>query len=209
MSRARGCSVLIVSLLLSLTAGLAASPVYTDPIYVKIENGWTGLFPHNDEYARFSLKGADIKLQDAYHALLPSNLGMMLTFADKKNFANSEGDLLATHARWELEYWQHHAARVESANRDDLKGARTDIRVTEFKLYSGQGAQVNMYCLALASKDGVFVLSISGPAAAAANGNIDSLLKETADSFKLVSRALDADELKRVSLEIKSESKAQ
>lgn len=202
MSRLICPFVLIVSLMFPSAAGLAQGPIPKDPIYVRIGNGWMGLYGHDDEYAQYSLRGSDIKLQDAYHALFNPGLGAMVAFADKKEFGD-QPDLLTAHLQWELAYWRKHAAKVESAARDDLGGARTDLRVTEIKVYNDKGSQINVYCLALASKQGVFVLSISGPSESA-GASIDSLLKETADSFRLVRRPLDAEEVKRVSMEIRS-----
>jgi hypothetical protein len=202
MSRLYNVCLLIASFLFLSGASPAQGPIIKDPIYVRIENGWTGLYAHEDEYAEYSLKGPEIKLQDAYHALIKPNLGAMVTFADKKEFGD-QPDLLAAHLQWELSYWRKHAAKVESAGRNDLSRGRTDLRITEIKLYNGKGSQINVYCLALASKEGVFVLSISGPSEAAGN-NIDPLVKQIADSFRLVRWPLDAEEVKRVSMEIKS-----
>lgn len=202
MNRFCSAFVLIISLLFPSSASLAQGPIPKDPIYLRIENGWMGLYGHDDEYAEYSLKGSEVKLQDAYHALLKPALGVMVTFADKNEFGD-QPDLLSAYLQWQLAYWRKHATKVESAARDDLDGARTDLRITEIGLYNDKGSQLNVYCFALASKQGVFVLSISGPSASA-NKSIDSLLKEMADSSRLVRRPLDAEEVKRVSMELKS-----
>jgi hypothetical protein len=171
--------------------GLAAQ-VPKDPIYIRIDNGWKGLYGQNDEYAEFSLVGKEIELQDPYHVSLKQGLGMMVTFAEKKNFAGGK-DLLADHLRWELDYWRSQASRVESTPRSDLSGARTDLRITEINVYNKQGDRTTIDLLGLAAKEGVFVLSISPGGKGA-----DAFVKEVAGSFKLVHRTLDPEEVKNV-----------
>jgi len=183
-----------IGLLILSAAALAAGPVPNDPIYIRLEDGWKGVYGQGDVYAEYILKGAEVRPQDAHHILLRPGLGMSVTFAAKKDFGGGGGDLLGRHAEWELAYWRQHAASVESAQRGDLSG-REDLRVTEITLHNGGGAQMKVYMLALASDEGVFVLSIS-PASA----GIDSLVREMAASFKLVRHALDPDEVKRLSL---------
>jgi hypothetical protein len=117
---------------------------------------------------------------------------MMVTFADKRQFAGGS-DLLSAHSEWELNSWRQRAARAESSIRNDL-GAREDLRVTEIRLYNAQGAQLKVYLIALASKEGVFVLAVSP-----ADSGVDSMVREIADSFRLVHRPLDQDEVKRLS----------
>jgi hypothetical protein len=174
-------------------AAFAAGPVPSDPLYIRLDNGWKGVYGQGDAYAEYLLKGADVKLQDPHHIMLKQGLGMMVTFAAKRDLGG--GDLLSRHAEWELAYWQQHAAKVESATRNDLRGERDDLRVTEITLHNAPGAQMRIYMLALASDEGVFVLSISP-----ANAGIDSMVREIAASFKLVNHPLDSDEVKRLSL---------
>jgi hypothetical protein len=183
-----------IGLLILSVAALAAGPVPSDPLYIRLEEGWKCVYGQGSVYAEYILKGADVKPQDAHHILLKPGLGMMVTFAARKELGGG-GDLLGRHAEWELAYWRQHAASVESTLRGDLSGGRDDLRVTEITLHNGGGAQMKVYMLALASEEGVFVLSISP-----ANAGIDSLVREIAASFKLVNRPLDPDEVKRLSL---------
>lgn len=193
-------SLLLLTLIVCVgwSSSFAAGPVPSDPLYIRIDNGWKGVFAHGDEYAEYSFKGPDIKLQDPYHVLLKPRLGMMVTFADKSQFA-SGADLLVAHEQWELGYWRQHAAKVESALRNDLTGGRADLRATEIRLTGPAGQQAVIYMVALAAKDGVFVLSLSP-----ADSSIDTLAGEIAGSFKLVRRQLDTDEVKRVSMAAKA-----
>jgi hypothetical protein len=188
-------SLFILSLILAATLSFAAGPVPSDPIYMRIAGGWKGLYAIQDEYAEYSFTGSEVKLQDSHHVLLKPAVGLMVTFADK-NQIDAGNDLLTDHLQWELDYWRKHANRVESAPRNDLSGARDDLRITEITLYNGQGGRMKVYLIALASKNGVFAMSISP-----ADGNIDPQIKEIADSFKLVHRRLDPEEVKRISLE--------
>src|SRR6266513_1943683 len=157
-----------------------------DPIYVKTSNGWTGAYAHGNEYAEFRVIGNGAKLQDPYHILLKKNVGMMVSFVDKKEL-QSNRDLLSAHAQWEIDYWHQHASRVESNIRADLIGTRRDVKVTEIRVYNDKGAQLSSYLIGLAAKDGVFVLSVSSPA----KKDADPLVKELVSSFKLVPRNLD------------------
>jgi hypothetical protein len=183
-----------IGLLILSVAALAAGPVPSDPVYIRLEDGWKCVYGQGSVYAEYVLKGAEVKPQDAHHILLKQGLGMMVTFAAKKELGGG-GDLLGRHTEWELAYWRQHAASVESATRGDLSGGRDDLRVTEITLHNSAGAQMKVYMLALASDEGVFVLSISP-----ANGGIDSMVREIAASFKLVNHPLDPDEVKRLSL---------
>src|ERR1051326_184258 len=90
-------SVLFVSV---IPAGSA-----TDPIYLKVADGWKGLYGHGNQYAEFHVKGNNAQLQDAYHVLLPNKIGMMVSFVDKKEFRDQK-DLLNAHDQWEIDYWQ-------------------------------------------------------------------------------------------------------
>ena len=171
-----------------------------DPIYVKTSNGWNAAYAHGNEYAEFRVIGNGAKLQDPYHILLQKNVGMMVSFVEKKELQN-DGDLLNAHAQWETNYWKQHASRVESNNRADLIGTRKDVKVTEIRVYNDKGAQLSSYLIGLAAKDGVFALSVSSPA----KKGVDPLVKELVSSFKLVPRNLDAEETKRLSSEAKAQ----
>jgi hypothetical protein len=170
-----------------------------DPIYVKTSNGWNAAYAHGNEYAEFRVIGNSAKLQDPYHILLRKDVGMMVSFVDKKEL-QSDRDLLSAHAQWEIDYWHQHATRVESNAREDLTGTRKDVKVTEVKMYNDKGAQMSSYLIGLATRDGVFVLSVSP-----AKKGVDPLLKELVSSFKLVPRNLDAEETKRLSSEAKAQ----
>lgn len=193
-----GRSLFIFSLLLAATLSFAAGPVPSDPIYIRMANGWKGLYAVEDEYAEYSFTGSEVKLQDSHHVLLKPAVGLMVTFADKSQIGAGD-DLLADHLQWELDYWRKHASKVESVPRNDLSGARDDLRITEIRLYNPQGTRLNVYLIALASKNGVFVLSISP-----VDASIDPQVREITDSFKLVHRRLDSDEVKRRSLELRA-----
>jgi hypothetical protein len=191
--------LLLGALILLPLKGVQAEPP-KDPIYVKTSNGWTGAYAHGNEYAEFRVIGNGAKLQDPYHILLQKNVGMMVSFAEKKELQD-DGDLLSAHAQWETNYWHQHASRVESNNRADLIGTRKDVKVTEIRVYNDKGAQLSSYLIGLAAKDGVFALSVSSPA----KKGVDPLVKELVSSFKLVPRNLDAEETKRLSSEAKAQ----
>ena len=123
--------------------------------------------------AEFRVIGNSAKLQDPYHILLQKNVGMMVSFVDKKEL-QSDRDLLSAHAQWEIDYWHQHASRVESDTREDLTGTRKDVKVTEIRVYNDKGAQLSSYLIGLAAKDGVFALSVSSPA----KKGVDPLVKE-------------------------------
>jgi hypothetical protein len=199
MSERLGQLLLLVALILLPVKGVRAETP-EDPIYVKTSNGWNAAYAHGNEYAEFRVIGNSAKLQDPYHILLQKNVGMMVSFVDKKELQN-ETDLLAAHAQWEIDYWHQHASRVESNAREDLTGTRKDVKVTEIKVYNDKDAQLSSYLIGLAAKDGVFALSVSSPA----KKGIDPLVKELVSSFKLVPRNLDAEETKRLSSEAKAQ----
>ena len=187
MSERLAQPLLLAGLILLLVTG-AQAETPEDPIYVKTSNGWNAAYAHGDEYAEFRVTGNGAKLQDAYHILLQKNVGMMVSFVDKKEL-QSDRDLLSAHAQWETNYWHQHASRVESNNRADLIGTRKDVKVTEIRVFNDKGAQMSSCLIGLAAKDGVFVLSVSP-----AKKDIDPLVKELVSSFKLVPRTLDAEE---------------
>jgi hypothetical protein len=191
--------LLLGALILLPGKGVKGEPP-KDPIYVKTSNGWNGAYARGNEYAEFRVPGNGAKLQDPYHILLQKNVGMMVSFVDKKELQNDR-DLLSAHAQWEINYWHQHASRVESNVREDLTGTRKDVKVTEITVYNDKGAQLSSCLIGLAAKDGVFVLSVSSPG----KKGIDPLVKELVRSFKLVPRNLDAEEAKRLSSEAKAQ----
>jgi hypothetical protein len=191
MTKRKLCALLVVlGGFWFLSANVFASDVPDDPIYFVANNRWMGLFAHNDEYAEFSFpRDNEVKLQDAYHISLRQGLGMIVTFADKKEFGEG-ANLLGDHARWELNYWRSHADRVDTVTRDDLSGTRQDLRITEMRLHKNSGERMTVYIIGLTSKDGVFVLSISP-----GDQDTGALVKEIARSFTLVPRRLSPEEL--------------
>ena len=199
MSERLGQLLLLVALILLPVKGVRAETP-EDPIYVKTSNGWNAAYAHGNEYAEFRVIGNGAKLQDPYHILLQKNVGMMVSFVDKKEL-QSDRDLLSAHAQWEIDYWHQHASRVESNNREDLVGTRKDVKVTEIRVYDDKGTQLSSYLIGLAAKDGVFALSVSSPA----KEGVDPLVKELVSSFKLVPRNLDAEEAKRLSSQAKAQ----
>jgi hypothetical protein len=190
--------LLLGALILLPAKGVQAEPP-KDPMYMKTSNGWNGAYAHGNEYAEFRVIGNGAKLQDPYHILLQKDVGMMVSFVDKKELQNGS-DLLSAHAQWEINYWHQHAGRVESNIREDLIGTRKDLKVTEIRVYNNEGAQMSSYLIGLAAKDGVFVLSVSP-----AKKDVDPLVKELVSSFKVVPRNLDAEETKRLSSEAKAQ----
>jgi tetratricopeptide (TPR) repeat protein len=184
--------LLLGALILLPVKGVQAEPP-KDPIYVKTSNGWTGAYAHGNEYVEFRVIGNGAKLQDPYHILLQKGVGMMVSFVDKKELQN-DMDLLSAHAQWELNYWREKANKVESTTREELSGARKDLRITEIRVFNKEGARMTSYLIGLGSGDGVFVLSISP-----IDKGVDSMVKEIVHSFKLVHKKLDAAEIKRIS----------
>lgn len=197
MKRASQLLLMGALILLPVKDVRAESP--KDPIYVKTSNGWNAAYAHGNEYVEFRVTGNGAKLQDPYHILLQKGVGMMVSFVDKKELPN-DNDLLSAHAQWEIDYWHQHASKVESNSREDLTAARKDVKVTEIKVYNDKGAGVSSYLVGLAAKDGVFVLSVSP-----AKKDVDPMVRELVNSFKLVPRNLDAEEAKRLSSEAKAQ----
>jgi hypothetical protein len=156
---------------------------------MRIDNGWKGFYARNDEFLEYSIVGNEVKLQDAYHALIKPGLGLMVTFAENKNFG-AEKDVLAAHRQWEIEYWRKNARKVEVADLSDLRGTRSDIMVTELRIYGKNADEViNIYQIAIASKDGVYVFAISP-----ATQGIDEVVKPFISSVKLVNKRFDVKE---------------
>ena len=104
--------LLLGAFILLPVKGVQAEPP-KDPIYVKTSNGWNAPYAHGNEYAEFRVIGNGAKLQDPCHILLQKNVGMMVSFVDKKELQN-DTDLLSAHAQWEINYWHQHASRVEA-----------------------------------------------------------------------------------------------
>ena len=198
MSERLAQPLLLAGLILLMVTGVQAETP-EDPIYVKTSNGWNAAYAHGNEYAEFRVIGNSAKLQDPYHILLQKNVGMMVSFVDKKELQN-DTDLLAAHAQWEIDYWHQRASKVESNTREDLTGTRKDVKATEIRVFNDKGAQMSSYLIGLAAKDGVFVLSVSP-----AKKDIDPFVKELVSSFKVVPRNLDAEEAKRLSSEAKAQ----
>ena len=196
----RLAQLLLLGALILLPVRYVQAETPEDPIYVKTSNGWNAAYAHGNEYAEFRVIGNGAKLQDPYHILLQKNVGMMVSFVDKKEL-QSDRDLLSAHAQWEIDYWHQHASRVESDTREDLTATRKDVRATEIRVFNDKGAQLSSYLIGLAAKDGVFALSVSSPA----KKDIDPFVKELVSSFKLVPRNLDAEETKRLSSEAKAQ----
>src|SRR5262245_22450798 len=116
-----GPLVIVLSLFLSVTARFATAQVPSDPVYIRASDGWKGLYGIGDEYAEYSFKGSDVKLEDAYHVLLTPSLGAMVTFTGRNQIGPGI-DVLNEHLQWELDYWRKHASKVESVPRNDLSG---------------------------------------------------------------------------------------
>src|SRR5258705_12978385 len=135
--------LLLGAVILLAVKGAQAEPP-KDPIYMKTSNGWNAAYAHRNEYAEFRVIGNSAKLQDPYHILLRKDVGMMVSFVDKKEL-QSDMDLLRAHAQWEIDYWHQHASRVESNPREDLTGTRKDVKVTEIRVYNDKGAQLSSY----------------------------------------------------------------
>ena len=177
-----------------------AAQVPPDPVYVKTSNGWVGLFGRYQEYASYSFAGKQVEIVDPYHIKLDKNLGLMVTFAEKREFSGGP-DLLAAHVEWESRYWRSNGSTVKSTTRNDLSGTRADLRITEMEI-EGPGSKGNtVFVVGLASKEGVFVLSIC------CDQSGKSWAKEIAPSFKLTHRALDPAEVVRVSKEVIAKGK--
>ena len=76
------------------------------------------------------------------------------------------------------------------ADRSDLRGTRSDIMVTELRIYGTNADEViNIYQIAIASKDGVYVFAISP-----ATQGIDELVKSFIGSVTLVNKRFDVKE---------------
>lgn len=167
----------------------------TGAAYIRLENGWEGYWPHGGEFVEYTA-GGDAQLSDAYHVMLRPGLGMMLTFADKKNLGAGK-NLLEAHREWELAYWRKQVGALDSKNRDDLAGARKDLMVTEINLPQEGGTPLKVYMIGVAAAQGVFVFSISPITA-----EDDDMIRKLIDSIKVVHHKLDLKaEAKKISPE--------
>jgi hypothetical protein len=182
-------SLVLVSIFLLNCLALADSPIPPDPIYMRIDNGWKGFYARNDEFVEYAIVNTEVKLQDPYHILIKPGLGLMVTFADKKEIGVGK-DILESHKQWEIAYWNKKARKVESANRNDLIGTRRDMMVTELSIY-GQNADqfIRIYQIVIASQNGVYVFAISP-----ADKDIDELVKAFISTVKLVNKRFDVKE---------------
>lgn len=169
-----------------------AGKVWAQPVYVKLDNAWVGLYARGEQYVEYPLVGKDVRPQDANHVLLTPHLGLMVTFAEKSQLGPG-ADMLEAHKQWELEYWRKQAGQVASKNRDDLAGGRHDLKVTEIIVPREKGV-LKAYLIGVAMNDGVFVFSISP-----ADAKIDPMVKKLIASIRLVNEKLDVEaEAKRL-----------
>ena len=179
-------TLVLINIFVLCGLAFGAQPLPSDPIYMRIDHGWKGFYARNDEYLEYSIVGDKVKFQDAYHALIKPGLGFMVTFAEKKNFG-ADKDVLAAHRQWEVDYWRKNARKVEVADRSDLRGTRSDIMVTELRIYGTNADEViNIYQIAIASKDGVYVFAISP-----ATQGIDEVVAAFIGSVTLVNKRFD------------------
>ncbi len=177
-----------VFLLLITSPAFATQPIPSDPIYMRLENGYRGFFARNDEYLVFSVIGNEVKPQDAYHIQVQAEpfLGIMLTFADKKQFSSSS-NMLEAHRQWETEYWKKQAKRVEAKDRSDLASAKSGIMVTEFNIWGHKEDQfLTMYMVAIPTGDGVYAFSVTPTKTAT-----DEFVKSFIGTIKLVHERFD------------------
>jgi len=175
---------LLAGACLIATAAIAAEPEPEGAAFVRTDDGWTGWLPHDDEYAEYTV-GGDAQPLDATHVQLKPGQGVMLTFADKKDFAKDK-NLLEAHRAWELDYWRQQSGKVESRNRDDLAGGRSGLMVTEIHVPGPDGAAITICMVAAAGNNGVFVFAISP-----VTPQDDSMIKKFAASIKVVHHPLD------------------
>ena len=84
---------LLLGALILLPVRYVQAETPEDPIYIKTSNGWNAAYAHGNEYAEFRVIGNSAKLQDPYHILLQKNVGMMVSFVDKKELQNDSGSV--------------------------------------------------------------------------------------------------------------------
>ncbi len=179
MNRTISSALALCVALLSISA-FAQSVPPSDPVYIRMDDGWEGVYARENQYVQYMLAGSGVELQDAHHIMLRPGVGLMVTFAARKNIGPGK-DLLEAHLNWELAYWRQYASRVESAHRDDLGGARPGMKVTELSVYAEKGAPLKVYMIALALNDGVLVFSVSP-----ADKSIDPMVKALIGSIRVV-----------------------
>jgi hypothetical protein len=152
--------------------------------YIRSDGAWEGYWPHgNDEYVEYTVSGK-AELNDGFHILLKPGLGLMLTFADRRNFVPGP-NLLEAHKQWELAYWRQKADHVEARDRSDLAGGRSDIKITELNLTQA-GEPMRAYLIGAAAPDGVFAFAVSPVSA-----KDDALVRRIVDSIRVVNHPLD------------------
>jgi hypothetical protein len=181
-------AILSASILLLLSPAFAETPLPPDPVYIRVDNGWKGFYAKNDQFVQYLLSGSEVKLQDPYHILLAPRVGLFVDYASKNEFAGGDSNLLESHSKWVVDYWRKHAGSVERKSRDDLSEKRKDLKVTELTIKGKDNPPIKMHVIGLASKDGVFVFSISTP-----ETNIDSMVREFVATIKLVHERLDVE----------------
>ncbi len=177
---------MFIGILLVGCPAFGAEPLPSDPIYMRIDNGWKGFYARNDEFLEYAVVGKEVKLQDAYHVLIKPGLGLMVTFAEKENFGAYK-NMLEAHRQWEVEYWRKNSKRVDVADRSDLRGGRGDVMVTELGVHGENAAQfLRIYLITLASKDGVYAFAISP-----ATKDIDEMVTSFIKAVRLVAKRFD------------------
>lgn len=182
-------SSVLIGILLAGCLAFSEETLSPGPVYMRIDDGWKGFYPRNDEFLEYSIVGKEVKIQDAYHVLIKPGLGLMVTFAEKENFGPQKG-MLEAHRRWEVEYWRKNAKKIDVTDRSDLRGIRSNVMVTELGVHGKNAAQfLSIYLIALASKDGVYAFAISP-----ASKDVDGLVKSFIDSVELVKKRFDIKE---------------
>jgi hypothetical protein len=176
--------IFFVSILTILGIGKEAQG--QDPVYIRIDNGWKGFYPRNDQFVEYSIIGNEVKLQDPYHILIKPGLGLMVTFAEKSNF-KSNLSLLEAHRKWEVDYWKSISKSVEIKDRIDLRGNNNHIMITELKVQRFNVKNSGtIYLIGIPAKDGVFVFAFSP-----VTSNDESTVKLFINSIKVVDGRLD------------------
>ena len=121
---------LLLGALILLPVRCVPAETPEDPIYIKTSNGWNAAYAHGNEYAEFRVPGNGAKLQDPYHILLQKNVGMMVSFVDKKELQNDR-DLLSAHAQWEINYWHQHVSFDAEGECELLPADKTRVLSTQ------------------------------------------------------------------------------
>ncbi len=182
-------AALLASACLTITAAYAAEPE-SEPgstAFIRLNGTWKGFFPHGNEYVEYVVNG-DAEPLDLTHIKFKPGQGMILTFADKKNFPPGKS-LLEAHRAWELAYWRQQTDnKVESRSRDDLAQGQSGVMVTEMRLpvADAPGGSVTAYMVAAAADNGVFVFAISP-----VTPEDDATVKKLIATIKVVHKPLD------------------